>query len=96
MRFKPVRIRPTIHTFKGVDMAIKHEYRINGNGGTEIRSLTPLKAIRKHCLECMGFSPFEVEKCTNPLCALYPFRLGTAGNPVRNTVGGFREQEKPI
>ena len=41
----------------------------------------PLKAIRAHCLECVGGSVVEVELCTAPACQLYPFRSGR--NPFR-------------
>jgi len=57
-------------------MAIKHEIRSNGSGGTRVVNLTPLKAIRYHCLECVGFNKEEVERCTCPLCPLYPYRMG--------------------
>ncbi|MCP4976778.1 MAG: hypothetical protein GY931_11505 [Maribacter sp.] len=54
---------------------IKHEIR-DKNGGTRTISLSPLKAIRYQCLECMGFSPSQVVDCTSPLCSLFPYRLG--------------------
>jgi len=38
--------------------------------------LYPLKAIRWHCLECVGFSVLAVEECTSPQCTLYPYRFG--------------------
>lgn len=38
---------------------------------------TPIKAIRKHCLECGGGSPKEVEHCLVENCNLRPFRFGT-------------------
>jgi len=45
-------------------------------------SLTPLKRIRKHCLECLGSSP-EVKKCDGiilkpkkHICSLHKFREG--------------------
>ena len=38
---------------------------------------TPIKAIRLHCLECMGNSYLEVEKCSRPKCPLWSYRLGT-------------------
>jgi len=47
--------------------------------------LTPVKAIRLHCLECMGWEVTEVRKCTRPTCPLFPFRLGK--NPGRKGVG---------
>ena len=37
---------------------------------------TPIKAIRLHCLECMGGSSQEVEKCTRPSCPLWHYRFG--------------------
>ena len=41
----------------------------------------PLKAIRAHCLECVGGSSDEVKLCTAPKCWLYPYRFGK--NPFR-------------
>lgn len=41
----------------------------------------PVKAIRKFCLDCLGGSYREVERCTATDCALYPFRMGK--NPFR-------------
>lgn len=43
--------------------------------------ISPLKAIRKQCLECCGGSAKEVKLCTVPNCSLYPFRFGK--NPNR-------------
>jgi hypothetical protein len=56
---------------------IKHEIR-NKDGGTSEVSQTPIKAIRHHCIECMGFVTSEVKGCTSPLCSLFPYRLGKA------------------
>lgn len=42
----------------------------------EGKVIPPLKSIRKHCLECMGGSWQEVERCTAPACWLYPYRAG--------------------
>ncbi len=56
---------------------IKHTIR-SKDGGTKTVLLSALKAIRLHCLECMGWSAYEVKNCTSPLCTLYPFRLGKA------------------
>lgn len=47
--------------------------------------ITPLKAIRKKCLECSNGSRKEVEHCTIPECALYPYRFGK--NPHRKGLG---------
>lgn len=40
----------------------------------EIKS--PLKAIRQHCIECMGDQVREVPYCNVKRCPLYSFRLG--------------------
>lgn len=73
-----------------------------------MKNLTPLKAIRKHCLECCGGSRREVELCTaNPKdiagsedpelytsCSLYQYRFGT--NPRRHGVGGRKKNATGI
>ena len=56
-------------------MAIKHTIRANGSGKLKEVILTPLSAIRDHCIECFGFQIREVQHCSSPLCALYPFRM---------------------
>lgn len=43
--------------------------------------LTPLKAIKKHCLECSGYEKKQVRECTIKDCVLFPFRQGS--NPNR-------------
>ncbi len=63
---------------------IRHEIR-SKDGGTKEVSLTPLKAIRYQCLECLGWSPQEIKNCTGNLCALYPYRLGS--NSERKGIG---------
>lgn len=40
------------------------------------KRLTPIKAIRAKCLDCMGESPKEVKRCNIPDCSLFPYRLG--------------------
>lgn len=51
------------------------------------------KAIRSFCIQCMGGSTAEIEKCTAPNCPLYPWRLG-AGNPVYKS--GRKATGKPF
>lgn len=46
--------------------------------------LTPIKAIRKNCLDCSGGSISEVRECVILDCTLYPFRLGK--NPNRKGI----------
>ena len=38
--------------------------------------LTPLKAIRQKCLNCVWDSPTEVKLCPAETCPLFPFRFG--------------------
>lgn len=48
-------------------------------GGEEIIeeiNLTPMKAIRKKCLDCCGWQPQEVRLCPNKVCANWPYRMG--------------------
>jgi hypothetical protein len=60
---------------RGNKMAINHTIR-NSEGGLTTVSLTPIRAIRKFCVECFGFSVYEVARCTSPNCPLFPYRLG--------------------
>jgi len=57
-------------------MAVKHIIRSTRNGKTRKVKLTPLKAIRFQCIECMGFQASLVYECTDTFCPLYPFRMG--------------------
>ena len=41
---------------------------------------TPLKAIRKKCLDCSYFQPKEVRRCTVIDCPIYPYRFGRRPN----------------
>lgn len=56
-------------------MSIRHTIRTKT--GFEEVSLTPLTAIVRNCLECLGFDE-DPELCTSPKCALFPFRKGDA------------------
>ena len=37
---------------------------------------TPLKAIRKKCLDCSYYQPKEVRECTCIDCPIAPYRFG--------------------
>ncbi len=65
-----------------------------------MKKLTPLKAARKFCLECLGGSTKEVAECSGNLepcyCPLWIYRFGK--NPNRKGLGNpnnFRESDKP-
>ena len=53
--------------------------------------LTPLKAIRAKCLDCVCESAQEVRLCPATNCPLYPYRMGH--NPNRKGIGGFKEKD---
>ena len=63
-------------------MAIKHTIRNNKNGTKKV-TLTPRTAILAFCYECMNFNYYEIEKCTTPLCPLFPFRNRRATKGTR-------------
>lgn len=48
--------------------------------------LTPIKAIRSHCLDCMCGQATEVRLCPVADCSLYPYRMGH--NPNRKGKSG--------
>jgi len=56
-----------------------------------MKNLTPVKAIRKFCIQCAG-SQKAPRKCTNEICPLFDFRLGK--NPGRAGIGGKRKSER--
>ena len=63
-------------------MAIRYKIRSSkGDGTLREVALTPNKAIHFQCVECMGWSAYEVKECPDEHCSLYPFRMGT--NPSR-------------
>jgi hypothetical protein len=59
-----------------------------------MKSMGPLKAIRKKCLDCAGGKTKEVSLCTVHNCPLYTFRFGT--NPNRSGIGGKSRGEQAI
>lgn len=44
------------------------------------KKITPLRAIRAKCIDCMCGSSFEVAQCPSDLCPLYDFRFGKNPN----------------
>ena len=56
----------------------------------EVR-LTPLEAIKRHCLECVAWNRKEVELCPSGLCALWGFRFGKDSSVKRPDVSDKRK-----
>ena len=54
----------------------------------------PVKAIRKHCLDCCCGSTEEVKSCEITSCWLHPFRTGK--NPFRAKRELSDEQKEAI
>lgn len=48
--------------------------------------VTPMKSIRKKCLECSNYQPKEVRECYIVDCPLFSLRFGK--NPKRKGIGG--------
>jgi hypothetical protein len=48
------------------------------------KRLTPVKAIRTKCLDCMNGSAHEVKLCNISDCSLFAYRFGK--NPARKGV----------
>jgi hypothetical protein len=48
----------------------------------EVHQPSPiLDVIREKCLDCSGYQPSEIAKCTAVACSLWPYRM--ASNPFR-------------
>ncbi len=45
-----------------------------------MKTITPTKAIRLHCLDCSNGQYKEVQNCVIDSCPLYPFRVGKNPN----------------
>lgn len=52
-----------------------------------------IKDVRRNCYECCGDSFKEVEICTIPDCALYPWRLGVPQTPPKSSISGDSSAE---
>jgi len=63
--------------------------------------MSPLKAIRKFCVECMGGSAQGVTACTSPKCNLFSFRSGhrpvkEGGKPRKGNVDGLKKWREAL
>jgi len=64
----------------------------HGMGSVErMNRLTPVKAIRKFCIQCAG-NQKAPRHCDNKNCSLFDFRLGK--NPGRAGIGAKRKSER--
>jgi hypothetical protein len=55
---------------------------------------TPIKAIRKKCLDCTCGQVLEIRECPVINCALYPYRMGRRPDKATtDTLEGYYEDE---
>ena len=69
-----MKLRPYVQVYKIIK---KEENKMN---------VTPLKAIKKHCLECSGFEKKQVRECVIKDCVLFMYRQGTNPNRKGSTL----------
>jgi hypothetical protein len=62
----------TIRHYQKRMMKMNH----SGTNDDRVQIFTPIKAMRKKCLDCCCGSPQEVKLCPVRDCSLYPYRLG--------------------
>lgn len=72
-------------------MSVEHTFKTKD--GHETKVITKAKAIRLHCLDCSGYQPGEVVKCTCYDCALYPFRFGNEKGLDRKYIPSEAKEE---
>ena len=58
-----------------------------------MKHLTPLRAIRQHCLTCAS-RPKDVRECSTAECKLHIYRMGH--NPARKKIGPSRVYARSI
>ena len=55
---------------------------------------TPVKAIRKKCIDCCNGQYEEIRNCTVINCALYPYRMGRRPDTASiDTLRDFNEEK---
>lgn len=57
-----------------------------------MKNLTPMRAIRRKCLDCCCYQPKEVTLCTATNCPLFPYRMGK--RPKENYITNPSNNEK--
>ena len=61
-----------------------------------MNKITPLKAIRKNCIDCMGGSLKEVKLCPSDDCPLYGYRFGKYPEGTRKKVKISEERKQQL
>ena len=55
--------------------------------------MTPMKAIRAKCIDCMCFQPAEVKRCPSENCPLWPYRMGHRPKKEEGGIDTLPEEE---
>ena len=58
------------------------------------KHITPLRAIRLHCIDCCCGQIYEVRKCTAISCNLWGFRMGHSPK-VKSIEENLSDEETP-
>jgi hypothetical protein len=69
---------------------LRINYKARKYSVERMKRLTPVKAIRKFCIQCAG-NQKAPRHCTDKTCPLFDFRLGKS--PGRAGIGGKRKPE---
>ena len=56
------------------------DYTPDNNKTQTVTIVGRKRAVRLFCTECMGYSWPEVRRCTDRLCPLFHYRMGTPQN----------------
>lgn len=75
------------------DKACRGLWEFPKKGGQKMSKLTPLRAIRKKCLDCCGGQLKEVRVCNVKTCALYAFRSGHMPKGEEDTIKDVRVEK---
>jgi len=75
-------------------MNIKELYEKSKDFDFRKYKLSRKNAIRLTCLDCMGFSKFNVKTCEIYTCPLYPYRLGTQTKITPKTLQNLMNMKK--
>lgn len=74
--------KPSMRELSALAMQKLAELRANGQLKTPLQKFIadprPLRAIRRFCYECNGFSQSEATNCTTKNCPLWLFRRGSS------------------
>lgn len=80
-------------------MSIEQNIRTK-EGEIQPVDLTPLKAIRYKCKECLNFQVRAIARCDSPLCPLFPYRMGKdpslKGKRKNNLKRWYRTQKRAV